>query len=219
MNTITVSFGTEFQIWQAAEIKDTTRPLLGYVQIHPAGLMLATDTHIAAVVPCTIEGAPADWSGILVPATFIKELLKNEKSALATFSIVDEEVIGVGKTGKFSAHTGQGALPQIARALKSALNTADDSEGIGKELVQFKSSLMDRLGMALGHDKGTFVPHQWCKPQSPVLVYGAKDSGAVGLLCPGAIDRATDASSHGRAAMQSIIARLTGTDCPVKQAA
>jgi hypothetical protein len=216
---ITVSFGSEFAIWQAAEIKDTTRPLLGYIHVHPAGLMLATDTHIAAIVPCTIEGAPLDWGGILVPATFIKEVLKNEKSALASFTIVDEEVIGVGKTGKFTAHTGQGTFPKIDVVLKSALATADDSEGIGKGLVQFKSALMDRLGQALGHEKGSFVPHQWCKPASPVLVYGQRNSGAVGLLCPGSIDRATDEAMHGRDAMQSIIARLSGQPCPVKQAA
>jgi hypothetical protein len=210
---ITVSFGSEFAIWQAAmDEKDAyNRPTLAAVRIDPSGLMMATDAHIAAIIPCTIEGAPEHWGGAMVPASFIKDLLKDVKSALASFAIEGEEAVFVGKKGKVSVPLVEGRFPQIDRVIPSGTG------GKGVNACAIDPALFVRVAAAVGHDKNVPVAHYWEKPLGCVLVPGAKGSGAVGLLMPGCEGIANELTAEARENVTAIIGKLTGA--AVKKAA
>lgn len=215
---ITVTFNPSCQIWQAAsDDPKELRPSLCHVQVHPAGYLIATNTNIAAIVPCEIEGAPEDWPGALVPADFLKEVLKNTKQWRATFTIDEKQVMAARKNGGSIIDTvGEGMVsPRIDVILKS---TARDKGGKSVQGAMFNPWLMARLALALGVEKNKCVCHEWMGAEKPVLVYG-EEPGALGILSPGAERYGREAAEAGTQTLAEIIANLGGETKKAKAAA
>jgi hypothetical protein len=206
---ITVSFAKSCEIWLAsrADEKDyNSRPTLSGVQIKPSGLMIATNCHIAAIIGCQIEDAPADWSGAIVPASFIQEAAKNARG-MVTFTLdpkTETVTAPHKKAGQWADRLIPGIFPNVERILKSA------HQDKGKEKVQcvgLDPWLMARLALAIGCTKNTPIWHEWAGGEKPVLVYGPEER-SIGLLMPGNCRLAREEGDKAYAQMSALLADL-----------
>jgi hypothetical protein len=205
---VTVSFSRNCEIWQvASDDLKTGRPSLAYVHVHPTGYLMATDTTAAAIVPCTIEGAPADWPGVLIPAGFLKEAAKNNKTGLVTVTIDGPQVTAPRKNGGCLIDNLGKAMtfPRLDIILKGALKDKGDGS---VSAVGLDPWLMCRAAQAIGREKNVPIFHEWSTAERVVLVYG--EAGALALVMPGSKTMAAEAAKIGGETLREIVGKLTG---------
>ena len=195
-------------MWRAADdAKEAKRPVLPYVKVEPSGYLVATTGHIAAVVPCRIEGAPEGWEGALVPFEFLKRLgTGRHNGGEVSFTILDEEAIGVEKGGSFRTRTATGTFPKVLRVLPEEL----PDNGPRVRVVSINASYLERVARAVGHEPRSLVPQVWQTREGAVVIPGARGTGALGLVMPGVESVAFELLSEARESLAAVRAALAG---------
>jgi hypothetical protein len=181
-----VSFDKSYQPWRAAS-NDDTRPLLTGVQVDPRGLLVATDTHMLAVIPCEIEGeCPPE--GVIIPASLLKNAaaaVTKRDGALVKVKVDPEkhEASALTKAGWATASLIEGKFPAWGRCVEPALDQVKAWEKRKPAVCQvgLNPALMASLAAAIGIEDGRFL-HHWTGDLQPVTVF--TDTPAFGILMP-----------------------------------
>lgn len=201
---VLVTLAEGLKPWLAASDDDTLPTLTSVclqlrtrdaeLPLRAEGVAVATDTHILAVVPCSLEFSTEQErdafpeAGVMVPALL---LLKNapKRGDVCFWLDVDAGEVKVPtKNGTVTAPLLFGTFPNWERLIKSAL--CHDPSTTRAGFLAFNPELALTVSRALGLEarSGTpFLPTDEGKYPGPWLLLNPKEPRAVGLLMPTAL--------------------------------
>ncbi len=212
---ITISYPKACEIWQATD--DDAKSMRNYahaVQVHPAGYLMATDGHIAAIVRCGIIAEEVGWPGMMIPADFLKEASKNCQQSTVEITLRAGELLARNKKGGcIVGYPAEGLFPRLDIIVKQALNRWNRQP---VHHVGLNPWLLARVALAIGCPKGQPIFHRWAGPENPALVF-SDEPKTLGLIMPGSVDLARSHAEVGHAKLTNLIDALT-TDRPARAA-
>lgn len=179
-----------FKPWLCASADDT-REVLKQVFLDPKGCMVATDTAMLAVCPCTIEEAPEEFAGLLLPAKALAEFSKKAlRVGWGMELIIDldaKTVMVATKTGNLSVNLMGGQFPNWERVSKRSLEAScEPAEATRPGWMLVNPQLVSTCAEAIGHDKYDRMTPVLVSGGDQYLVLLGKDGESFGIVAPGA---------------------------------
>ena len=185
--------------------EDTLIPVLSGVFVSPNRLA-AANGFILVSVPCTVEGAPSDWKGAIIPRDLFG--LKQPTST-GTITVTDTSastyaVLAGGLVAKVSVNLIDGDFPNYQSVFDKAIKGTNFEP---TSQIAFDLSLMSRVEKAMGEKNGMRVlpTTGGAGAEGPLICVPYGDRDAIGLVMP---MRSVGTSSDGFSA-DELLKRLT----------